>query len=135
MQIGDNGRLASLDAAVRAFGEAWARGDTDAAKELLSPSYSHNDLFGKQWTYSECLAYFDSRKGRATRITFRDVRTRHFGDLAIITGFNDVTGEGVTAESDTQDLTLLFLQIWRWDHGRWLREAFQATPVVSTVIG
>ena len=51
------------------------------------------------------------------------------GGLAIVTGVNDVTGPGGRDAGDTADLILRFTQIWRFENGRWLREAFQATPV------
>lgn len=130
MRPDDDQRLASLEGAVQAIGQAWAKGDVAAAAELLSPSYSHNDAFGAQWSSSQWLAYASNRKDRATQIAFRDVQTRIFDDIAIITGFNDVTGTGATGADDTQGLTIVFTQVWRWDGGRWLREAFQATPVV-----
>jgi len=28
-------------------------------------------------------------------------------------------------------MSLVFLQVWRRENGRWLREAFQATPVMA----
>lgn len=124
---------AELDAAMRAFGEAWARGDAEALRSLLSPSYTHNDASGEFLTCDQWLAYAAQRAGRATRIAFRDVRTRFFGDVALVTGFNDLTGGGVFGEDDGRDMSLIFLQVWRREDGRWLREAFQATPVMNEV--
>lgn len=126
-------RVESLKRAIEAFGEAWARGDTATLQELLSSSYTHNDAFGAHLPYAEWLAYAAKRKGRRSQIAFRDVKFRLFGDVAIVTGFNDVTGGGATAAADIRDLTIVFTQVWRWDNGRWLREAFQATPVVAKV--
>lgn len=120
-----------LDEAMRAFGEAWARGDVETLRSLLSPSYTHNDASGEHLDCEQWLAYAWWRRGRATQITFREVRTRQFGDFAVITGFNDLTGGGVFDEADRRDMSLVFLQVWRLDNGRWLREAFQATPVMS----
>jgi hypothetical protein len=42
---------------------------------------------------------------------------------------NDVTGPGGGDARDTTDLSLHFTQAWAFVDGRWLREAFQATPV------
>jgi predicted alpha-1,6-mannanase (GH76 family) len=120
-----------LDAALRAFGEAWAKGDAEALRSLLSPSYTHNDASGEHLTCEQWLAYATRRAGRATQIKFRDVKTRLFGDLAVITGFNDLTGGGVFEKADRRDMSLVFLQVWRRENGRWLREAFQATPVTT----
>ncbi len=126
-------RTESLEAALTAFGEAWARGDTDTLRALLSPSYTHNDAFGAHLPFSDWLAYASKRAGRATQIAFRDVKTRYFGDVAIVTGYNDLSGGGTAAPGDTKDLTIVFTQVWRRENGRWLREAFQATPVVDSV--
>lgn len=127
----DAGSTAELDKALRTFGEAWAKGDADALRSLLSPRYTHNDASGEHLTCDQWVAYAARRAGRATQIKFRDVKTRLFGDLAIITGFNDLTGGGVFNEADRRDMSLVFLQVWRRENGRWLREAFQATPVMA----
>lgn len=131
MKETDPTSAAELDAALRAFGEAWARGDAETLRSLLSPSYTHNDASGAHLTCDEWLAYASRRMGRATRISFRGVKTRLFGDIAVVTGFNDLTGGGALNESDRDNRSLAFLQVWRRDNGRWLREAFQATPVIS----
>jgi hypothetical protein len=39
-------RQRALDAEIRDFGEAWAHGDTDTLREVLSPSYTHTDARG-----------------------------------------------------------------------------------------
>jgi len=124
---GEN-NASELDEAIRAFGEAWARGDVDTLRTLLSPSYTHNDASGERLDREQWLAYAARRSGRITQIAFRDVRTRTFGDLAVITGFNDLTAGGVFSEADARDMSLVFLQVWRCENGHWLREAFQATP-------
>lgn len=129
----DDDLQTALDTAIRDFGEAWANGDMDTLRRLLSPSYTHNDAFGAHLPYADWLAYAAKRKGRATKIAFRDVTTRFFGDVAVVTGFNVVTGGGATAADDTRDLTIAFTQVWRVENGQWLREAFQATPVSSTI--
>ena len=121
--------MRELDAAIHAFGEAWARGDSAALASMLSQSYTHNDATGEHLKRDAWLEYAAKRAGRGTRITFRNVETRIFGDLAVVTGFNDMSGGGVLNAGDNRDLSIAFTQIWRRENGRWLREAFQATPV------
>jgi hypothetical protein len=58
---------------------------------------------------------------------------RIIGDVAIVTGVNDVSGGGAKSATDQRDWSLLFTQVWVWQDGRWLREAFQATPEMGTV--
>lgn len=118
-----------LEAALAAFGEAWARGDAETLGALLSPSYTHNDASGAHLTREAWLAYAAGRTGRGTQISFRDVAVRRFGDIAVVTGFNDLRGGGVFNAADRRDMSLVFLQVWRREGGRWLREAFQATRV------
>jgi len=120
-----------LDAAIHAFGEAWARGDTGALAAMFSQSYTHNDASGEHLKRDAWLAYAAKRAGRETRITFRNVETRIFGDLAVVTGFNDMSGGGVLNAEDNRDLSIAFTQVWRRENGLWLREAFQATPVLD----
>jgi hypothetical protein len=132
VRVPDNDRLADLDAAVHRFGEAWARGDTATLDSLLSPTYTHSDAAGEFHDRASWLEYARRRAGRSTRISFRDVRKRLVGDVAIVTGINDVSGGGATSATDHRDWSLLFTQVWVWQDGRWLREAFQATPLKGT---
>ena len=118
-----------LRAAMERFGAAWASGDIAALGALLSPSYSHTDATGALQGHDAWLAYAARRTGRSTAITFRDVAVRAFGDIAIVTGINDLTGPGVLSPTDQRPLSIAFTQVWRREGGTWLREAFQATPI------
>jgi ketosteroid isomerase-like protein len=112
-----------LDAAIRDFGEAWAVGDTDALRGMLSPSYTHTTVRGRIQGHDEWLEYARGRQGATTEIAFADVATRLIGDVAIITGQNDIIG----GNDGLSNRSLRFTQIWVRRDGRWLREAFQAT--------
>jgi ketosteroid isomerase-like protein len=122
-----------LDEAMRRFGVAWAAGDGAVLDTLLSPTYTHSDVFGRFQDRAAWLAYASGRAGRATRIAFREVTQRIVGDVAIITGINVVEGPGARDAADTGALTLRFTQVWVKHDGRWLREAFQATPVSERI--
>ena len=97
---GDSAGLAGLERAMDAFARAWAGGDIAALETLLSPSYTHNDVFGTQLSRSAWLTYAAQRSGRSTGFTFRDVKVRLFGDTAVVTGFNDISGGGVRNAAD-----------------------------------
>lgn len=131
----DDGRRRALDEAVRRCGEAWAAGDGAALAALLSPSYTHTDVFGAFHERAAWLDYARGRAGRATRIDFREVRTRIVGNAAVVTGLNEVSGPGGRSADDRTTHTLRFTQVWVWRDGRWLREAFQATPVAAEQAG
>ncbi len=128
MAMDDDRRMGALEAAIRRFGEAWAGGDAAALEALLSPTYTHTDAFGGFQDRAAWLDYARRRAGRTTRIGFRDLRTRIVGDVAIVTGINDLSGPGIRTAEDREKRTLRFTQVWVWTDGRWLREAFQATP-------
>ena len=125
----DESRFAALGDALQRFGDAWARGDAATLDALLSPRYSHIDLFGAFHDRAAWLAYAAKRAGRATAIEFSDVATRMIGDVAIVTGINHLRGPGVLDAADRDDVVIRFTQVWVWQDGRWLREAFQATPL------
>lgn len=124
----DHERQAALDRAIVRFGEAWANGDMATLRELLSPSYTHNDAFGARHDYESWLTYVAKRTGRQTRIAFRDVKTRFIGDVAVITGYNEISGGGVLSPDDDKDFVLVFTQVWVWRDNGWKREAFKPPP-------
>jgi ketosteroid isomerase-like protein len=125
----------ALQEATVRFGEAWASGNMAVLNELLSPTYTHHDAYGERLNRQSWLDYASRRTGRDTRIEFRGVETRIFGDVAVVTGTNIITGDGVRSAKDTKDLEMVFTQVWVWRDGRWLREAFQATPVIESRFG
>ena len=116
-----------LDGCIKRFGEAWAQGDLATLEALLSPTYTHIDVWGKHQDRAAWLAYAAGRAGLATRIAFADVTTRIIGDVAVITGRNDIEGGGGLLRDSTQNFALRFTQVWVRRDGRWFREAFQAT--------
>ncbi len=120
---------AGLDRAMRAFGEAWARGDLAALDALLAPDYTHGDVFGGFQGRAAWLAYAAKRAGLPTRIAFEDVSTRFHGDVAIVTGVNVLTdlAEPRAGDYRTGVRRLRFTQVWVRRDGKWQRSAFQAT--------
>jgi ketosteroid isomerase-like protein len=127
VDMSDETARRELDAAIRDFGEAWARGDVGALRGMLSPSYTHTDVRGRFQDRDAWLEYAHGRGGAATQITFADVTTRLIGDVAVITGRNDMSGGNIVLGDERSSLSLRFTQIWIRRDGRWLREAFQAT--------
>lgn len=127
--MADEAENTLLQQSIRRFGEAWASGDLETLAALLSPTYTHTDIFGAYQDRAAWLAYAGGRTGRDTQILFRDVETRRIGDTAIVTGINEVAGSGARHAGDRENLLLRFTQIWVLRDGQWLREAFQATPI------
>ena len=52
-----------LDEAVQAFGNAWARGDYETLKSMLSPSYTHTDVKGRFQDHDDWLEHAKGRSG------------------------------------------------------------------------
>lgn len=119
----------TLEAAVRQFGQAWAQGDVATLETLLSPTYTHTDIFGEIQDRSAWLAYAQGRRGARTRIAFEDVQTRIAGEVAVITGRNVVHGEGDVLRDGIENRAIRFTQVWIKRKEGWLREAFQGTTV------
>jgi len=112
-----------LDDAIKEFGQAWARGDVATLSGMLSSSYTHTTDQGRIQDHDGWPEYARGRQGATTEIAFSDVTTRLIGDVAIITGQNDIIG----GNDGLSNRSLRFTQIWVRRDGRWLREAFQAT--------
>jgi hypothetical protein len=96
---------------------------------MLSPSYTHTDVRGRFQDRDAWLEYARGRSDAATQIAVADVTTRLIGDVAIITGRNDMAGGNIVLGDERSSVSLRFTQIWIRREGRWLREAFQATLV------
>ena len=120
-----------LETRIVEFGEAWARGDLEVLRGRLSPNYTHTDVRGRILGRDAWLDYARRRIGADTRITFADVSTRFVGDVAIITGRNDMAGQSVISSDGRSAGSLRFTQVWVHQEGRWLREAFQATFITA----
>ena len=116
-----------LEARIVEFGEAWARGDHDALAEMLSPSYTHTNVWGELQDRDAWLQYARGRSGATTTFGFADVVTRFVGETAIVTGRNDIVGGNIALRDGRSDRSLRFTQVWVRRDGTWLREAFQAT--------
>jgi Domain of unknown function (DUF4440) len=127
--MSDEAAERELDVAIKGFGEAWARGDTDVLRGMLSPTYTHTDVRGRFQDREAWLEYARGRSGATTQIAFADVTTRLIGDVAILTGRNDMVGGNIVLGDERPNLSLRFTQIWVRRDGCWLREAFQATLV------
>ena len=97
-----------LQGSVARFGEAWAQGDLATLESLLSKTYTHTDVFGMFHDRAAWLRYVGGRTGRATQIGFRDVETRVLGDVAVVTGVNDVTGPGARSAGDHRSTVAAF---------------------------
>src|SRR4051794_30371222 len=123
---------AALAEAIRRFGEAWASGDVEVLETLLSPTYTHGTVTGKLQDRAAWLAYAATRSGRQTRIRFSNVQTRVIGDVAIVTGRNDVEGRGDRPAREGENRSLLFTQVWVRRGGNWQREAFHGTYIPSS---
>jgi ketosteroid isomerase-like protein len=118
-----------LDARIVEFGEAWARGDAERLRGMLSPGYTHTDVWGEILDRDAWLAYARGRSGMQAQITFADVIMRFAGNVAIVIGRNDVSGQVGLSRPGPASPRIRFTQVWVRSDGRWLREAFQATLV------
>src|SRR3954465_5051103 len=128
-QMTEDADTSALEAAIRRFGEAWAQGDRPTLESLLSPTYTHTDIFGRIQDRSGWLAYVEGRRGARTRVAFEDLQTRITGEVAVVTGRNIIHGNGNVLRDGRENRAIRFTQVWMRPQESWLREAFQGTTV------
>lgn len=120
-----------LETRIIEFGEAWALGDHDALADMLSPSYTHTNVWGELQDRDAWLQYARGRSGATTTLGFVDVVIRIVGDTAIVTGRNDIVGGNSVLRDGRSNRSIRFTQVWVRRGETWLREAFQATFISS----
>ena len=118
-----------LEAALHRLGKAWSAGDAAELATMTAVDYTHVDPAGAFFGRESWLAYVRGRAGRRTTIVYRDLAFRRHGDVAVVTGVSVFGGGGVRSSDDPRELTIRFTQVWIRKGGRWLREAFQGTPI------
>ena len=124
-------RVLALQEAIRRFAKALAAGDTAALDSLLSLGYRHTDMFGRLWVRAEWLAQVGPEKSRSTVSDFGHFGFVIKGNLGIVTGIKHLHTVGARDGADENEPPTAFTQVWVWQQDRWLREIFQATPIVD----
>ncbi len=96
---------------------------------MLSPSYTHTDVWGQVLNREAWLEYARGRSDAQAQTAFADVAMRIVGNVAVVTGRNELSGEVGLSRPGPAAPSIRFTQVWVRSDGRWLREAFQATLV------
>jgi hypothetical protein len=125
----DRDRLMALHGAHRRLAQAQEVGDIATLESLLSLGYQHTDRFGKRWSRKEWLAQIKPEPKPPTAMDLGHLSTLLKGDLGIVTGIRHLYLIG--PREDEQEPATAFTQLWIWQDGCWLRELFQATPIVD----
>jgi hypothetical protein len=98
--------------------------DKAAFDRLLAPDLS---FVGTSGSLRDKRGYVASRGGswipRAATYTIREVSVRFYGRVAIVTGTEETTGEGVANKAR-------FTHVWAGRQGRWRMVAIQRTDIV-----
>ena len=100
--------------------------DGVAFDRLLAPDVS---FVGTSGSLRDKKGYAASRAGswipRAATYTVRDLSVRFYGRVAIVTGTEETTGEGVTNKGR-------FTHVWARRVGRWQLVAIQRTDIAAS---
>lgn len=116
------GFVEEIGEAVRASGEAWARGDITALEDLIAEQYVHTDVIGRVRHKTEWLEHLSSRRAPMT-LAFDEVATTVYGEVAVVTGRNIIKNRA-HEEAERQ---LRFTQVWIRRQGAWQRLAYHAS--------
>lgn len=110
--------------------EAWRNAqqhnDNAAFERLLAPDVT---FVGTSGSLRDKKGYAASRAGswitRAATYTVHDLSVRFYGPVAIVTGTEETTGEGVTNKAR-------FTHVWVRRAGRWQLVAIQRTDIAPS---
>ncbi len=124
----------AVEAAVEAFGEAFAVADVEALDALLATDYVHvNGGSGSLVSRSDWLAWIASRQtdlasGGLVIETYevQDLRIDLHGSAAVVTGV--VTSNGIE-RGERFASRLRFTNLWVHEDGAWRRAAFHDSPL------
>lgn len=110
----------AIAARVREFRDALRKGDEAALASIYADDYSITNDTGGVQTKAERLAWVKANTARLSGLEFQDLKTRVYGDAAVVTG---------RATSTTDGLNSRMIQVWVRQGGAWRLAAGQTTAV------
>jgi ketosteroid isomerase-like protein len=123
--------MASIDE-LNQLGQTWAgaelRGDTALLDRLLADDFSGVGPYGFMLTKTQWLTRFTSGDLKHDSFTWDDVRVRIYGDAAVVTGRQTMTGthQGNPVQGQFRVTQLLVKQ-----SGTWQIAALQLSPIMQ----
>ena len=108
--------------------EAIAKGDLDTYRRIVAEDYVVYDASGKEMSRADVIASYESGSRRYTNLEIFDVRSRVFGDTAIVSART----KGLRREGD-RDVPnrVRYIRVYARRNGEWKAVAQMATPAAE----
>ena len=110
----------AVAARVREFRDALRKGDETALNSIYADDYAITNDTGEVQTKAQRLAWVKANMARLSGLDFQDLKTRVYGDAAVVTG---------RATSTTDGLNSRIIQVWIRQGGGWRLAAGQTTAI------
>ena len=107
-------------ARVREFRDALRKGDEAVLNSIYADDYAITNDTGEVQTKAQRLAWVKANMARLSGLDFQDLKTRVYGDAAVVTG---------RATSTTDGLNSRIIQVWIRQGGVWRLAAGQTTAI------
>lgn len=126
----DDRTVEGVLAAERRRGEALVKRDFDSLRAMISRDVTHTHTRGVTDDFEGYFRYIEQDLA-FLEVTRGPLRVRLFGDMAVMSGgmSNLVLPKGREHPLLSRSQVL---QIWVWQEGRWMQEAFQSTTLPET---
>ena len=122
-KVGMIGAEQAVAGRVSAFLAALRKGDGSALDSIYADDYTITNDTGGVQTKAQRLEWVKANTARLSTLDFQDLKTRVYGDTAVVTGHATTQGEG-DAKVDSR-----MIQVWVKQGGTWRLVAGQTTAI------
>ena len=119
-KVGIAGAEQAVNGRVSAFLEALRKGDETALASIYADDYTVTTDTGDVQTKAQRLEWVKANAARLSTIEFQDLKTRVYGDTAVVTGRATSTDYGINSR---------LIQVWVKQGDTWRVVAGQNTPI------
>lgn len=119
-KVGMAGAEQAVNGRVSAFLDALRKGDEAALASIYADDYTVTTDTGTVQTKAQRLEWVKANAARLTTIDFQDLKTRVYGDTAVVTGRATSTASAINSR---------IIQVWIQQGGTWRLVAGQNTPI------
>jgi ketosteroid isomerase-like protein len=119
-KVGMAGAEQAVNVRVSAFLEALRKGDEAALTSIYADDYTVTTDTGDVQTKTQRLEWVKANAARLSTIEFQDLKTRVYGDTAVVTGRATSTDYGINSR---------IIQVWVKQGDTWRVVAGQNTPI------
>ena len=112
----------AVNGRVSAFLDALRKGDQAALASIYADDFTVTTDTGDVHTKAQRLEWVKANAARLSTLEFQDLKTRVYGDTAVVTGRATSTGGAINSR---------IIQVWVKQGGTWRVVAGQNTPIAT----